>query len=103
MPVIAQAELLTGPELLPQGKRRRELQRLYEAMLRECTSILPVTSAVAEQFASIVAQLRRDGQPIETNDIWIAAIAIASDLTLASNDRHFEYVDGLELEDWTAA
>src|SRR5688572_17012808 len=82
MPVIAQAELLAGVQLLPEGKRKAELRATYEQTVQRCTSILPVTSAVAEKFASIVVQLRRDGHPIETNDIWIAAIALAADLTL---------------------
>jgi tRNA(fMet)-specific endonuclease VapC len=101
MPVIAQAELLAGVQLLADGKRKAELQAIYEHTVQRCASILPVTSAVADEFATILVQLRRDGHPVETNDIWIAAIAVAADLILVSNDQHFQYINGLRLEDWT--
>ena len=101
MPVIAQAELLVGVELAAEGRRKQELRALYETAIRDNTDILNVTSEVAEQFAAVFAQLRRKGRPVETNDIWIAATALARNLILVSNDAHFQHVDGLRLEDWT--
>ena len=103
MPVIAQAELLVGVELTADGRRKRELRALYETAIRENTDVLHVTSEVAGQFAAIFTRLRRKGRPIETNDIWIAATALARNLTLVSSDTHFHHVDGLRLEDWTKA
>ena len=101
MPVIAQAELLAGIELVTGEKRKSELRTLYEQVIADATDILPITSEVAEQYADIFATLRRSGRPIGTNDIWIAAIARAHNLTLVSNDNHFQYVTGLALEDWS--
>ncbi len=101
MPVVAQAELLVGVELSADGPRKRELRALYETAIRENTDILDITSDVAERFASIFTRLRRKGRPIETNDIWIAAIALAENLILVSNDTHFHHVDELRIEDWT--
>jgi len=101
MPVVAQAELLVGVELAAQGRRKRELRALYERTLRETTDILEITSAVAEKFAAVVAQLRQKGRSIETNDVWIAAIALEADFILVTSDAGFQYVDGLKLEDWT--
>jgi tRNA(fMet)-specific endonuclease VapC len=63
--------------------------------------ILPITSEVAEQFAHIFANLRRKGRPIDTNDIWIAAIARVHNLVVVTNDEHFQYVEGLGVEDWS--
>jgi hypothetical protein len=63
--------------------------------------ILPITSEVAEQFAHIFANLRRRGRPIDTNDIWIAAIARVHNLVVVTNDDHFQYVEGLQVENWS--
>jgi len=101
MPVIAQGELLVGIELIVSESRKQELRTLYDRTIAEVTEILPITSQVAEQYAAIFVNLRRKGKPIETNDIWIAAIALAYDLILVTSDEHFQYVEGLKVEDWT--
>lgn len=101
MPVVAQAELLAGVEVMNDGKRKQELRQLYEQTVRDAAEVLPIDSRVAERFAVVFAQLRRDGRPIETNDIWVSAIALAHDLTVVSSDTHFRFVQGLRVEDWT--
>lgn len=101
MPVVAQAELLSGVELTAAGRRKEELRRLYEHAVAESAEVLPVDSRVAEQFASIFARLNRAGRRIETNDIWIAAIALVHQCIVVTNDAHFRYIEGLTIEDWT--
>lgn len=99
--VVTQAELLTGIQLAPSEQRRIELRQLYEWLVSEISDPLPITPDVAEQFAEISAQLIRKGKPIPTNDIWIAAIALAYGLVLVTSDEHFQHIDGLQVEDWT--
>ncbi len=41
-------------------------------------------------YARLFLQLRRQGTPIPTNDIWIAALAVQHDLFLFSRDAHFD-------------
>jgi tRNA(fMet)-specific endonuclease VapC len=41
-------------------------------------------------YARIFLQLRRQGTPIPTNDIWIAALAVQHELVLFSRDAHFD-------------
>ncbi len=101
MPVVAQAELLAGVDLAASGRRREQLRSFYEHAVREVTEILDINSDTAIYFARIFVALRRKGRPIETNDIWVAAIAVAHNLILVSNDSHFRQVEGLRLEDWT--
>jgi tRNA(fMet)-specific endonuclease VapC len=101
MPVVAQAELLAGIELAVSEPRQQELRTLYVQVIAMATDILPITSEVAEQFAHIFANLRRKGRPIETNDIWIAAIARLHNLVVVTNDDHFQYVEGLQVENWS--
>jgi predicted nucleic acid-binding protein len=53
-----------------------------------------------EIFSDLLLQLKNNGRPIPTHDIWIAAIAIENGSTLVTYDKHFEYVIGLRLVDW---
>jgi hypothetical protein len=39
--------------------------------------------------------LRKKGQPIPTNDIWVAASAFQHNLALFTLDDHFKRVEGL--------
>lgn len=100
MPVVAQAELLAGVELVPDPPRRAELRALYLQAIEQTTEIIPIDSRVAERFAAIFVQLQTTGRPLPTNDIWIAAIAMVHDLTVISHDAHFQFI-GVRCEDWT--
>jgi len=101
MPVIVQGELLVGIELAASEAKRERLQQLYEQVVAQAADVLPITPEIAEWYARIFAQLRRKGKPIPTNDIWIAAIALAHGLILVTSDEHFQHIDGLQVEDWT--
>jgi tRNA(fMet)-specific endonuclease VapC len=62
---------------------------------------LPFDDAAAEVYGDIRAALAQAGTPIGPNDLQIAAIALASNLTLVThNTREFSRVQGLKLEDW---
>ena len=58
--------------------------------------ILP-TLRTAEIFASLFADLRQQGTPIGTIDIWIAASVIEHGSKLVTLDADFKHVKGLEL------
>jgi len=55
----------------------------------------PVDKTAADRYARIATQLKAKGEPIPTNDIWIAAQAMAHGAELLTYDRHFAKVDGL--------
>ena len=101
MPVIAQGELLAGIEAATSPARQAALLVWYKRTVNEVTEVLPVTSAVAEQYARIYSTLRKAGTPISSNDMWIAAIALAHDLIVVTADRDLEFVPGLLVEDWS--
>ena len=62
---------------------------------------LPFDDAAAEAYGRLRAELARRGTPIGPNDLMIAAIALAHDLTLVThNTAEFSRVSGLRLEDW---
>ncbi len=98
---ITQGELLAGILQATGERRQRELRTLYQQFLLNIAEILPVTSEVAREYAAILTILVQKGKPIPANDIWIAAVARAYCLILVSGDVHFQYVDGLQIEDWT--
>jgi predicted nucleic acid-binding protein len=101
MSVVTQAELLAGVQLITNAQRREELLRLYHETVALATEVLPITSEVAERFARVYVALRRIGRPIDTNDIWIAAVALAHGLVLVTSDEHFCYIPDLSIEDWS--
>ena len=58
-------------------------------------SFVPVGPVTADRYSRIAAALRAKGNPIPTNDVWIAAHAMETGADLVSVDRHFEAVDGI--------
>ena len=58
-------------------------------------SLVPVGPVTADRYSRIAAALRAKGNPIPTNDVWIAAHAMETGADLVSADRHFEAVDGI--------
>lgn len=82
------------------AERLRTLSQLAE--LIQHIPVESVTSSVAEAYGEIRATLEKQGRLIGNNDIWIAAHAMALDVTLATNnDREFLRVTGLAVENWT--
>jgi tRNA(fMet)-specific endonuclease VapC len=62
---------------------------------------LPFDDEAAIVCGRMRARLASAGTPIGTCDLLIAAIALASNLTLVThNTREFGRVDGLQVEDW---
>jgi tRNA(fMet)-specific endonuclease VapC len=43
-------------------------------------------------YARLFQQLRRQGTPIPTNDLWIAALVVQHDLHLFARDTHFDHL-----------
>lgn len=58
---------------------------------------LPVTRATCDRFGVVMAGLRDRGEPIPSNDAWIAAHALESGATLDPRDRQFGFVAGVDL------
>ena len=60
---------------------------------------------VKRRFRSspIRAELESQGEIIGNNDLWIAAHALASKLTLVTNkEKEFRRVRGLKVQNWAA-
>ena len=77
-----------------EARNRAELARFLASPR---VGILNVTADTADSYALVYAGLRRKGQPIPTNDLWIAASALEHGFGLLSLDAHFAHVEGLRL------
>ena len=88
LPFVALAELRGGFQA---GTLARENERtLARFLASERVSVLYPDETTTQVYAGLFAQLRRQGTPIPTNDIWIAALALQHNLALLSCDAHFD-------------
>ena len=88
LPFVALAELRGGFQA---GTLARENERtLARFLASERVSVLYPDETTTQVYAGLFAQLRRQGTPIPTNDIWIAALALQHNLALHSRDAHFD-------------
>ena len=76
------------------------LERIEETLLPELP-ILPFDADAARRYGKLRAELERRGTPIGDADTRVASIALSRGLTVVTgNERHFQQVPGLEIEDW---
>lgn len=94
---VTKAELLYGARRSARvAENLALLARFFDPFL-----CFPFDDACAEHYGSIRADLANRGMPIGPNDLLIASIARAHDLTLVTrNRREFSRIVGLKLEDW---
>ena len=92
---ISIGELLSG---FKGGSREKENRlELNQFLDSPRVNIYVVDENTAEFYSAIITQLKRDGTPIPTNDIWIAATAFQHGLQLYTADKHFSSIPGLLL------
>jgi tRNA(fMet)-specific endonuclease VapC len=96
--VVTKAELMYGVEVSP----RRAQDAAALAAFLPYAEALALDDDVARHYAEIRADLKRRGAMIGANDLFIAAHARASGLTLVTNNTaEFERVKDLAIENWT--
>lgn len=83
-PVIL-GELRFGILLLPKGARRTRLEQWFDAGVQrlEC---LPWDASTGLRWAGLLASLRRSGKAMPVKDSFIAATALAFDLTVVTRN-----------------
>ena len=70
---------------------------LQEFLASQHVHVIAIDEAVTRCYAKIFDQLRKDGSPIPTNDLWIAACVMHVGFPVYSLDAHFKHVSGIEL------
>jgi tRNA(fMet)-specific endonuclease VapC len=69
--------------------------------LAEHLEILPFDAQSARHFGELRVLLSRGGVTVDSVDLMIAAMALAHDLTLVTdNTKHFDNVPGLQRVNW---
>jgi tRNA(fMet)-specific endonuclease VapC len=96
LPVIVLGEYRFG---LLGSKKRVRLEEWLDDLLGDIR-VLEATSRTSGVYARVRHALRTAGTPIPENDVWIAALAIEHRLPLATRDKHFKVVKGLEIVNW---
>lgn len=98
VPSVVMGELLHGVAILPEGKRKESLSRTVEEWQQKFEErILPLDGGAARCYAVLAAKARSAGQPMGQNDAYIAAIAQARGLAIATRDVRPFQAAGLEV------
>ena len=88
IPFIALGELRAG---FACGTKSMENEKNLSRFLNSPrVRIVYADEDTTHHYAHLFRQLRAQGTPIPTNDLWIAALAAQHDLLLSSDDRHFD-------------
>ena len=90
LPVIVLGELRAG---FAAGRRSLENEAALRRFLQKPgVEVLLLDEQTTASYAAVFAQLRRQGTPIPTNDMWIAALALQHHLVLHARDEHFTHL-----------
>jgi tRNA(fMet)-specific endonuclease VapC len=90
---VTLAELRVGFLAGTAGRPNEKTLALF--LNRPRVRILWPDEQTTHHYARLFLQLRKQGTPIPTNDIWIAALAVQHDLVLVSRDAHFDRLQQL--------
>jgi tRNA(fMet)-specific endonuclease VapC len=90
LPFAVLGEVRAGFSL---GKRGAENERvLRQFLMKPGVTVLFADDQTTHHYAALFRQLRRQGTPIPTNDLWTAALVLQHDLVLCHRDHHFDYL-----------
>jgi tRNA(fMet)-specific endonuclease VapC len=96
LPVIVVGELLYGA--LNSTKIKNNEKFVHKFI--EYSLVMQIDESVAIRYARVRFDLKRQGNPIPENDIWIAAACLVLDVPLLSQDDHFTHVPELQVISW---
>ncbi|MGB0065302.1 MAG: type II toxin-antitoxin system VapC family toxin [Terracidiphilus sp.] len=88
LPFVVLGELRAGFAAGSQEARNEAVIRRF--LLKPGVGILYADEQTTHHYASVYRQLRKQGTPIPTNDMWIAALVLQHSLVLCARDAHFD-------------
>lgn len=75
------------------GRRQAENERtLRRFLLKDGVQVLFADDQTTHHYGAVFQQLRKQGTPIPTNDMWLAALVLQHNLVLHARDRHFDHL-----------
>ena len=99
-------EILKGLTVLPESKRRQQLQQWIDERLRPWFGgrILPITERIAERWGTLAGECQKKGRGLTMADGLIAATALEHDLTVVTrNVRDFADLGAGVFNPWSDA
>jgi len=90
VPFVAVGELRAG--FLCGSRPLRNEANLTRFLSTPRVEVLYANDETTHHYARIFRQLRTQGTPIPTNDLWTAALAVQHGLHLFARDRHFDHL-----------
>lgn len=88
LPFIVVGELRAGFRAGSQGGENEQILTRFLNTPR--VEILYADDQTTHHYAQLFLQLRKQGTPIPTNDLWIAALVAQHQIFLFDRDRHFD-------------
>jgi tRNA(fMet)-specific endonuclease VapC len=90
VPFVVVAELRAGFAF---GRRLADNERVLRRFLqKDGVHVLFADDQTTFHYAAVYRDLRRQGTPIPTNDMWVAALVLQHNLVLHARDRHFDAI-----------
>jgi tRNA(fMet)-specific endonuclease VapC len=90
LPFVVLGELRAG---FAHGRRQVENERvLRRFLLKDGVHVLLADDQTTHHYASVFRQLRKQGTPIPTNDMWLAALVLQHNLALHARAQHFDHL-----------
>ena len=90
---IVLGELMFG---FRNGNRFKEnMVDLNKFLEHEVVEFIRIGKTTSDRYSRIALYLKRQGTPIPSNDIWIAAQTMEHGAELITLDRHFENITGM--------
>jgi len=88
LPFVVLGELRAGFAAGSQEAQNEAVLRRF--LLKPGVGILYAGEQTTHHYANVYRQLRKQGTPIPTNDMWIAALVLEHSLVLCARDAHFD-------------
>lgn len=89
--VITLAELQAGVLAAPDIATRA--RRLATLGVTSSVDALPVSAEAARRWAELRVRLAEGGRRAKINDLWIAAVALANDMDVVTQDDDFDVIE----------
>ena len=90
LPFVVVAELRAG--FLCGSRSERNEANLTRFLDSPRVDVLYPDEQTTHQYARLFRQLRAQGSPIPTNDLWTAALTVQHGLHLFARDTHFDHL-----------
>jgi tRNA(fMet)-specific endonuclease VapC len=88
LPFVVLGELRAGFAVGTQGPRNESVLRRF--LMKPGVGVLYADEQTTHHYGGVYRQLRKQGTPIPTNDMWVAALVLQHSLVLCARDTHFD-------------